>query len=124
MEIPSKIVSSFKKYAELSGEPDLNFPYGTNPDNFGGIHLEISPNGLMALVGTERGKETQRQETKSIDELMYWIFKKRANSKAFYKSQKNYDYAASQQKALNEIGKISQEWRNRLKREQENFRRS
>lgn len=122
MEIPKNITDAYQLYASKAGEPHLKFPFGTRPDNFGGIHLEIKPNGVMALVGTDRGQETQRQETQSVDELLYWVFKSHVNSKAFYRPQQQYDFAASQRLAVEEIGKFSLEWQKRLRREQQNLK--
>jgi len=102
---------------------ESEFPIGTSPDDFGGRHLEISSNGKLALVGTDRGRETKRQETRSVDDLLYWVFAAQANAKAFYRKQEKYDYEASQQIALDEIGKISVEWRERLRQEQQSFKR-
>lgn len=123
MTVPQEILEAYQEYSEKFGDSTPKFPYDTKPDNFGGIHLEVNSDGRMALVGTERGAETKRQETCSVDELMYWIFKARANSKAFYRKDKRYDYEASQRIALDEIGKISAEWRERLRQEQNSFRR-
>lgn len=81
--------------------------------------FESKPDGTMALVGTERGRETLRQETKSVEELMYWIFKSRANSIAFFTPHPGLDHTAKQQIALDKMAKVSPEWRDRLKREQD-----
>lgn len=121
MTIPKEILDAYQKYSQEFGDAEAKFPYGTEPDNFGGLHLEVKSDGSMALVGTERGSETLRQETDSIDEPMYRIFKSRASSRAFFRKQEKYDYKASQKIALDEIGKISNQWRERLRQEQIGF---
>ncbi|WP_139231367.1 hypothetical protein [Aliiroseovarius crassostreae] len=113
----------YRRYSKLIDGQKSELPIGTTPDDFGGRHLEISPDGKMALVGTDRGRETKRQETRSVDELLYWFFVGQANSKAFYRKQERYDYEASQTIALDEIGKISSKWRERLRQEQLSFKR-
>lgn len=35
-------------------------PFGSTLDNFGGRHLEVCEDGKLALVGTDRGMETER----------------------------------------------------------------
>ncbi|PKR57769.1 Imm63 family immunity protein [Thalassospira lohafexi] len=120
MNIPNEILTTYRRLSEkMNGQPS-DFPLGTAPDNFGGRHLEVSEDGKMALVATDRGVETKRLETYSVDELMYWIFKSYANSKAFYRKNAQYDYVKSQEMALEEIGKVSVEWRERLRQEQSN----
>lgn len=123
MSIPENILSAYRHYSKKLGDVSDKFPFGTKPDNFGGLHLEISADGKMALVGTDRGMETKRQETYSIDELMYWIFKSKVNSRAFYRRVDKFNYEQAQQLALDEIGKASIEWRERLRKEQTSFRR-
>jgi hypothetical protein len=118
-----EIKRKYREYSKLFSGQEEELPIGTTPDDFGGRHLEISSNGKLALVGTDRGRETKRQETHSVDELLYWIFVSQANSKAFYRKQGSYDYEASQAIALEEIGKISREWRERLRKEQLSFKR-
>lgn len=108
----------YRRYSKMMDGVESELSIGTIPDDFGGLHLEISSDGKVALVGTDRGIETERQETYSIDELLYWMFKTRANSKAFYRKQEKYDFKMSQKIALEEIGKISNEWKYRLQREQ------
>lgn len=49
------------------------FPLGIEPDNFGGRHLEIIADGRFAIVGTDRGIETERRETYSKSELFNWL---------------------------------------------------
>ena len=78
-----KIESAYIGYASRWGKDRNALPYGTKPDNFGGEHIEISSDGKMALVGTERGLETSRRETYSLDEFMYWIFASHAYSRGW-----------------------------------------
>lgn len=123
MEIPTEVLEAYEKYAKIGGFSGQKFPYGTIRRNNGDIHFELKPDGTMALVGTERGRETYREETKSVDELMYWIFKDRAHSIAYRTPRQERDYEVLQQIALDEIGKFSPEWQDRLKREQDAMRR-
>jgi len=114
----------YRRYSKLFDGQESELPIGTTPDDFGGRHLEVSSDGRLALVGTDRGSETKRQETRSVDELLYWIFVGQANAKAFYRKQEKYDLEASQAIALEEIGKISSKWRERLRQEQLSFKRN
>ncbi|WP_417810611.1 Imm63 family immunity protein [Thalassospira alkalitolerans] len=121
MNIPNEILTTYRRLSEkMNGQPS-DFPLRTVPDNFGGKHLEFSEDGKMALVATDRGIETKRLETYSVDELMYWIFKNHANSKSFYQKNSQYDYVKCQKIALEEIGKVSNKWRERLRKEQEKY---
>jgi hypothetical protein len=122
--LKEEIKQLYRHYSELMNGKPTDFPIGTVPDDFGGRHLEISSDGKLALVATERGRETERQETYSIDDLLYWVFCDQANSKAFYRRQEKYDYAASQKIALAELGKISLKWQERLRLEQQSYKRS
>lgn len=65
----------FFEYAEKRGVDFQVFPLEVEPHNFGGRHLEISADGNFAIVGTDRGTETERRETKSLDQLFEWIIK-------------------------------------------------
>ena len=118
-----EIKELYRHYSRLFDGKESELPIGTTPDDFGGRHLEISSDGKLALVGTDRGRETKRQETRSVDELLYWIFAGQANAKAFYRKQGSYDYETSQAIALEEIGKISGKWQERLRQEQASFKR-
>jgi len=69
----SELKAQFFKYAEERSLIFTKFPLEFLPHNFGGRHLEISPEGRFSIVGTDRGKETERRETTSKDELFEWI---------------------------------------------------
>ena len=85
--------------------------------------MEIKPDGRMVIIGFDRGVETLREEIESVDELMYSIFKDMANAAAFDTIQDGeYDYEARQKIALDKIGKISDEWRERLRQEQLSYK--
>ena len=87
------------------------------------MHLEIKPDGRMVIIGFDRGVETLREEIESVDELMYSIFKDMANAAAFAPMPGvKYDYEARQKIALDKIGKISDEWRERLRQEQLSYK--
>ena len=122
MKISDEVQTTYQRLSKKMDGQASSFPYGTTPHDFGGSHLEFADDGKMALVATDRGMETKRRETYLLDELMYWIFKDLANSKAFYRRDAKYDYAVSQQIALEELGKVSTEWRERLRKEQVGFR--
>lgn len=118
-----EIKGLYRRYSKLIDGKESELPIGSTPDDFGGRHLEISSDGKLALVSTDRGLETKRQETRSVDELLYWVFVGQANAKAFYPKHGNFDYEVSQAIALEEIGKISSKWRERLRQEQLGFKR-
>ena len=61
--------SDFFLYARRRGADFDEFPLGIKPDNLGGRHLEIKADGRFAVVGTDRGIETERRETYSKSEL-------------------------------------------------------
>lgn len=89
----------------------------------GGRHIEYDTSGKISLVGTDRGKETCRLETYDIDELMYWIFRSAAKVRAQSYQRKNHHLTGDSRriwfpKAVEEISKISMEWAERLKNEQ------
>lgn len=120
MKRMEEIKKLYRKYSKAMNEVSSEFPIGPVPDGFGYHHLEIRDDGKMSLISTERGIETSRQETYSVDELLYWVFSGQANSKAFYKRNAAYNYEECQRIALKEIGKISDKWRQRLQKEQNN----
>lgn len=120
--IPKEILKAYEECSERMGLHSSEFPFSEIPDDFGGYHLELLDDGKMALVGTDRGVETKRLETYSIDELMYWIFLAYANSKAFYTKGAKRSYEESQKVALEEMGKVSRAWQERLRKDQLMFR--
>jgi Immunity protein 63 len=83
-------------------------------------HLEITDNGTYAIVGTERGMETDRKETRSLDELMYWIASGEASARGL---EYEFDHRKSIDdfrrvyfsKAVEELAQISAEWADRLR---------
>lgn len=98
------------------------FPYGFNRDDSGGLHLELKHDGVMALVGTERGRETFRSETSSLDELMYWVFRNKAKSKAQSYELKNRHPTNDSRRIWFELSikllkSISEQWAKRLENE-------
>jgi hypothetical protein len=123
MEKIDEIRALYRKYSCMMNGTASEFPIGTVPDDFGCDHLEVASDGKMSLIATDRGIETKRRETYSVDELLYWVFSGQANSKAFYRKNAPYNYAESQRLALDELGKISAEWRERLRKEQASFQR-
>lgn len=122
MEIPDKILEAYAECARKYGDSSMKFPYGTTPDDLGGVHLELSCDGKMALVGIDRGRETERKVTYSIDELMYWIFKDKFYSRIMRRPHEDYNFEKLQRMVLDEMSKISPEWRERLRKEQESYR--
>lgn len=120
--IPKEILKAYEECSEKMGQHPSEFPISEIPDNFGGRHLELSDDGKMAIVTTDRGVEIKRLETYSIDELMYWIFLAYANSKAFYTKGTKRSYEESQKVALEEMGKVSRAWQERLRKDQLMFR--
>lgn len=110
------------------GKPD-NFPFETKPSHFGGYHIEISDDGSISLIGTDRGIVTVRKKTNSLNELMFWVFSDFAYSKGWeYELKHRHPTDDSRRivfpKALDFIEKISPEWRGRLKAEQEEILRN
>lgn len=120
--IPKEILKAYEECSKKMGQHPSEFPLSEIPDDFGGRHLELSGDGKMAIVTTDRGVETKRLETYSIDELMYWVFLAYANSKAFYTKGVKRSYEESQKIALEEMGKVSFAWKERLCKDQARFR--
>lgn len=119
------IEMEYIRYCKHWGQNVDRLPFGRRPDGAGGYHLEIHDDGKMALVGTDRDMETERRETYSIDELLYWIFQGSANSRAgmYEPSEMKDPRQAWFHKALDEIEKLNPAWRNRLDREQQEILR-
>jgi len=113
------------RYCKKWGENVDRFPLETVQYGTGGYHLEVHNDGKMALVGTDRGIETERQETYSIDELLYWVFKGSANFRAgkYSVSETKDPRQVWFPKALEEIEKLNPIWRDRLEREQKEILR-
>lgn len=119
-----EIQQEYARRAKNWAIEDPVLPIGTVPTHDGTPHLELGPTGEMFLVTTERGHETSRRNTHSIDELLYWIFKSAAYVRAWsYELQNRIENTDSRRivfpKALEEIGKISSDWRDRLHSEQQ-----
>ena len=124
-----EIQVEFDRYNAKFGGSSKKFPYDSTPHNCGGHHLEISDDGKMALVGTDRGYETTRKETYSLDELMYWMFRKFSESRGWDYELKNRQQGADSRrmvfrKALEEMEKLSVDWRDWLHREQQEILRT
>jgi len=119
-----EIEAEYIRHAKRFNIEEPIFPFGEIPDDFGGRHLELGLDGNMALIATDRGNEMERQETHSLDELMYWIFESYAYSRAWdYELNNRHPTHDSRRiafaKALEEIEKLSQDWRDRLYAEQQ-----
>lgn len=121
-----EIEAGYAHYAALAGYSSVKFPLKLKPQDSGIRHLELSDDGKMAIVGTDRGMETTRRETYDVEQLLYWLFRDDAMAAG-------WRYAADHKKpdsdedtrcvafskALEVIGKLSQEWRQRLSDEQQ-----
>ena len=124
-ETENRIIQAYESHSKTMGllEHDFPFDFFSRGDD-GSYHLEYNASGKMSLVATERGKETDRKETYELDELMYWIFSMKAGQIGLNYELNNRHpsddfrriYFA---KALEEIGKISPAWQERLEREYE-----
>ncbi|KAB2721484.1 Imm63 family immunity protein [Brucella intermedia] len=122
------IEMAYIEYAAKWNQSDITFPFGTTPTGDGGRHIEISADGKMALVGTDRSLETTRQDTYSLNELLYWIFSAQAESRGWkYELAHRHPNEDPRRvvfsKALEEIGKLNPNWRERMKCEQEEILR-
>lgn len=96
----------------------------TTPDNNGGDHLELHPDGTMALVWTERGRETTRLETQDVNELLYWLVKDIAEGRGYELEMKTRpeDFKGDTRRrwfplAIAEMSKVSETWADRLSQE-------
>lgn len=123
-----RIEDEYIKYAVKWGENTKLLPFGTIPTGNGGFHIELSNNGKIALVATDRNVETSRQETYSVDEILYWMFSLRARARGRSFELKNRHPTDDSRrlafsKALEEIGKLNPEWQERMKNEQEEILR-
>jgi len=121
----SEIEGEYVRYRKKWGQNVDRLPFGKHPDGGGGYHLETHDDGKMALVGTDRDMETERWESYSIDELLYWIFRGSANARAgmYEPSEMKDARRAWFPEALVEIEELNPSWRNRLEREQQEILR-
>jgi hypothetical protein len=119
MQIPRKIIEKYEAYSKLMFGSPRDFPLSTAVADFGGRHVEVHDDGKICLIGTDRGTETLRLETYSQDEFLYWLFRSYANSKAFHNYDEPYDFQKIQGVAVSEMRKISDEWADRLRSEQQ-----
>lgn len=114
------------EYAKLAARwslEDTALPIGSTPTDDGRPHLQFSDDGFVSLVVTERGQELSRKNSKDIDEILYWIFEPMAYSRAWdYELKHRVGDADSRRvvfpRALDEIGKISKDWREKMRAEQ------
>ncbi|WP_417814299.1 Imm63 family immunity protein [Thalassospira alkalitolerans] len=95
-------------------------------DDAGYYHIECNDSGKISFVGTDRGRDTCRYETYDVCELMYWIFKGAAFSRGqAYEFEHRHPTNDPRRiwfpKAVEEISKISPEWAERMKTEQEDI---
>jgi Immunity protein 63 len=95
-------------------------PIHRQPHHDGSYHLEVSSDGSFALVGTERGMETEKKVTKSLDELLYWIASGEASSRGLEYELKHRNSTDDFRriyflKAEEELALISTEWADRLR---------
>jgi hypothetical protein len=123
----NEVRRDYSRYAKAWGI-DNELPLGTVPMHDGRPHLEFYPDGRAAYVTTDKGVETSRKETNDVDELLFWIFEEPAYARAWeYEKQHRNPDADSRRiafpKALEEIGKLSTAWRDRMAAEQEEILR-
>jgi hypothetical protein len=76
------------KYRERGAEDGWSsgkFPYGFERDLIGGYHLELEGDGKIALVGTERNRETFRKKFENEEELVNWIYEDLSKSRDMWR---------------------------------------
>jgi hypothetical protein len=116
--IPEDIRKAYAFYREKMFGEAKEFPLGTERDETGAPYLELSPDGKMAILGRDRGEETFRQETYSVDELMYFLFRKTAFSRALSQAPTDKPYKESERIAAEELGKLNPAWKVKFFEEQ------
>lgn len=116
-----------ERYAELAipfGLPDHDFPYAIREaDGTGAEHVDYDEEGHFALICTERGKAIGQRVTDDLDELMYWIFRDAAFSRAQDFELANRVSGQDSRRILfaqeqYELARISADWRDRCAAEQ------
>ena len=117
-----QIEKEYIRISALWGETEDKFPLPTIRDDNGGYHLEVSANGEMSLIATERGNINDKKTTNSLDELMYWVFRMRAKAIGLKHEVKNRvpnkDFRRLYfSKSVEELEKLSKEWAQRLQNE-------
>lgn len=124
----AELDAAYDKYARLLGRAERKFPYGTRREDIGVSHVEFSADGKIMLVVTERGENWVEFESHDVDEVMYFAFKGNAMAHGFQVAfEKRLAEGSNPQEiddrriafplALERIGKIRQDWRDRLQEE-------
>jgi Immunity protein 63 len=122
--ILDEIKTRYNELCKKWGWENPTFAYNEKPEDFGTEHIEIADDGKISVIVTERGKERNRWETYSIDEVLYRIFRNFSHSSGFQYEFENRDpnikdpRAIAFPYALEQIAMISEEWRDRLEQEQ------
>lgn len=101
---------------KMTGEA-YDCDYGEVYPDSGRYYLELHDDGKMAIVAKDRGSESSRDETYSVDELIYWMAQSLATSRAFYGWKGDYSPDERQLKYLELLGRVSPEYRARAERE-------
>ena len=70
----STIRKKLREYGKKINAPSHLLIVRSSSDEFGTPHVEINEEGYNYVV-SERGEEYERNQTKDIDKLLYWIFK-------------------------------------------------
>lgn len=123
--IENEIRKQYAIFAAKFGMKTNEFPYEFNTEpHDSGKYVKIYSNDDISLINTDRGKEISRHDAKDIDDLLYVIFRSASNSRAAnYEMKIQASYLDSEQlgfaRALEEIAKASEKWRDRLQKEQE-----
>lgn len=123
--IENEIRDQYKIFANKFGMPTNEFPYEFDVEPYDyGKYVKVSSTGSISLISNDRGKEVSRYDAKDIDDLLYVIFRSVSNSRAAnYEMGIQASHPNSEQlafaRALEEIAKASDKWRDRLKKEQQ-----
>lgn len=120
MALQDDIDAAYRVYSKAFSGTEKPFPLGYTPPADEGSYVRIGADGSIALIDTERGRETARRETMSVDTLMFWIFEEKVSMRALSRAYDRDDLQgdprrAAHAQALEEIGRMNPDWQARLK---------
>lgn len=112
--------SEFQKICEKIGVDQSKWKIHFRAMDMGYPHIEFGNDGYLFYIITERGKELSRRKTKSIDEIMYWMFSDITSSMSYEYEMNNRNInfdsrKISFDKKIELLSRYSLDWANREK---------
>lgn len=123
-----ELQDGYAEYGRLYDPKYTVFPFGTVPEGIGAIHVEFAPDGKISLISSDRNVFVCEVESYDVDEIIYYRFKTRAIAEGMeVAAEKRIAEGWDARKvdgrrigfpiALDAIGRIGPEWRDRLEKE-------